>query len=244
MRPILCLALFLSLIPSLAAAPAWAQAANPIAPERHVIVASGSAQADVPPDQVRISAGVVSTGQSAADALAANSRAMTAVFAALKAKGIADSAIHTSGFSLQPQYNAVTNLQPERRITSYNVSNQIQVMLDDPAKAGTILDALVQAGANQSAGISYSLRDSKPLMTQLRAAAVADARARAETFAKAAGVTLGPAIMVQEGASFAGPVGSNLVTVTGTLDRAAPPPPVSAGTQTLTSNVTVTFAIP
>ncbi len=77
----------------------------------------------------------------------------------------------------------------------------MSVRLEDVRKLGTALDALVTAGANQMNGISFSIRDSAPILAQARALAVADARTRAETYAKAAGVGLGPIVSIGEAGS-------------------------------------------
>src|ERR1043166_2998178 len=100
-RVILGLALALSLD----ALPATAQ---PAIPAPRTLVVSGQGEARTTPDTVAISAGVTTQGKTAADALAANTRAMNGVFAALKRLGVPDRAIQTSNFSVQPHYPQYT----------------------------------------------------------------------------------------------------------------------------------------
>ena len=84
------------------------------------------------PDQAELSAGVVTQGPTAADALAANSRAMNAVFDALKKAGIAEKSIQTSNFSVSPQYTPYKpNATEPPRIVGYQVSNNVTVKVDD-----------------------------------------------------------------------------------------------------------------
>ncbi len=74
----------------------------------------------------------------------------------------------------------------------------MSVLLEDVSKLGTALDALVTSGSNQMNGINFSIRDTAPMLAKARADAIADARTRAETYAKAAGVALGPIQSISE----------------------------------------------
>ena len=164
------------------------------------ISVSGEGEALGKPDQAHLSAGVVTQAPTAAAALSANTAAMNRVFGALKLLGIPDNKIQTSNFSVQPQYPPFRPDAAEpRAITGYQVSNQVTVIVDDLAKLGGALDALVRSGANQVGGVSFAIADPKPLAERARAAAVADAMAKARTLASAAGVTLGPLLSIQEG---------------------------------------------
>jgi len=78
-------------------------------PFERTITVSGEGQAKAVPNQAHLSAGVVSQGRKAADALSANTRAMNGVFAALRRLGIPDKSIQTSDFSITPQYQADRN---------------------------------------------------------------------------------------------------------------------------------------
>ncbi|HEY4264939.1 MAG TPA: SIMPL domain-containing protein, partial [Micropepsaceae bacterium] len=127
----------------------------------------------------------------------------------------------------------------QRNIIGYQVSNQVSVTLDDLSKLGAALDALVKSGANQLGGVSFAIANPKPLADRARALAVAEAMAKAKTLAAAAGVTLGPLLSIQEGTSFRPtPLFEARAAV------AAPaPPPVAIGEQSVTVNVTMTYAI-
>jgi uncharacterized protein len=220
-------------------APSDAAAADNVATLRTISV-SGEGEVSGKPDQARLSAGVVTQAPTAAAALNANTTAMNRVFAALKTLGIPDNKIQTSNFSVQPQYPPYRPDAAEpRNIVGYQVSNQVSVTVDDLAKLGPALDALVRSGANQLGGVSFAIADPKPLAERARAAAVGDAAAKARTLAGAAGVALGPLLSIQEGTSFRpGPVFA-LRT-----EAAAPSPaPVAIGEASVTVNVTMTYAI-
>ena len=230
---LVCLAVALSAGAATAFAAETANAAR-------TIVVSGDGEASAKPDQARLSAGVVSQAQTAAAALAANTTAMNRVFAALKAAGIADSKIQTSNFSVQPQYSSFVSRpdNPEaQRIVGYQVSNQVGVIVDDLGKLGSTLDALVKSGANQVGGASFTIANPKPLAEKARAQAVADAMAKAKTLAQAAGVNLGPLMSIQEGGI------SRPVPVFAMARAVSAPVPVAEGEETVTVNVTMTYAI-
>lgn len=232
MRFVLAACLFLLA----AAAPALAD--GPSAGQRTITV-SGEGEARAVPDQAQLSAGVVTAAKTAAAALAANTKAMNGVFATLKKIGVPDKSMQTSDFSVSPQYPTDSVSDNARRIVGYQVSNTVNVTLDDLSKLGPALDALVSSGANNIGDIGFSIRDPKPLMAQARAAAVQDAIARAQTYAKAAGLTLGPIVTIQEGEySPPRPMFRAMAAM------AAPSPvPVAAGEQTVSANVTIVWAL-
>src|SRR5471032_237716 len=184
-------ALFAALMLVAGLAPALGQAAA-----NRTLTMSGQGEVRAAPDTVTLSAGVTGEAPTAAAALAANTARMQSVFAALKKLGVADKDMQTANFSVSPQMANIPNQPP--RVTGYQVSNQLQVRLDDVAKLGPALDALVTAGANQMNGIDFAIQDPAPLLAQARADAVADARAKAETYARAAGVSLGPILSISE----------------------------------------------
>ena len=207
------------------------------------LTVGGEATVSAPPDAVTINAGVTSQGKTAKLALDANSRAMAQVFAAMKAQGLADRNIRTANLNLEPQYapeppGGIQDFNA-RPIIGYRVNNNVNVTIEDPAKAGAVLDALVQAGANQAGGITYILRNDKEVLAQARTAAVKDALSRAQTYAAAAGVGLGPIHEISDNG--AGPVTPRFETAM--LAGAKMVPPTSAGEQTLRATVTVSWEI-
>jgi uncharacterized protein YggE len=226
----------------LVAGPALAADVKGPPPMPRLITVSGQGESSAVPDQAELTAGVVTQGATAAEALAANSRAMTNVFDALKKAGIAEKSIQTSNFSVSPQY---TPYKPDSteppRIVGYQVSNNVTVKVSDLKKLGPDLDALVSSGANQVSGVSFSIADTKSLMEDARAKAVKDAMAHAETYAKAAGVDLGRVMSISEGGGQAPqPV---FLAMAREAPMAAPPPPMAEGEQTIEADVTMMFEI-
>jgi uncharacterized protein YggE len=228
--------LFLGLaLAALLAAPALVTPA--LAADPRTIAMTGHGEIKAVPDQAQVSAGVTTSAATAAQTLAANSARMRGVFAALEKMGVPQKNIQTSNFSVSPQYTNGENNGP-RRLTGYQVSNEVMVRLDDVAKLGNALDALVAAGANQMNGISFSIQNSGPMLEKARADAFGDARARAETYAKAAGVSLGPILSISEGG---GEAPRPLYRMAASF--AGAPAPVAAGEQSVSADVSVVWEI-
>jgi len=230
MHPRFCAAL---LALGLAAAIPAAAQTGPDQPR--ILTMTGQGTVLAAPDTATLSAGVTSTGASAAAALSANSGRMSAVMAALKAQGVPASHIQTGNFSVSPQYAN----DDAGHITGYQVTNQVTVRLDDVARLGSALDALVQAGANRVDNVGFSIRDSAALLDQARARAVDDARAKAQTYAKAAGVTLGPILSISENGSAA----PRPVFAAAPMMAMARAVPVAEGEQRVTAEVAIVWEI-
>jgi uncharacterized protein YggE len=162
---------------------------------------------------------------------------MNRVFAALEKQGIARRNIQTSNFSVSPSYtNRTPNETP--RLTGYQVSNQLHIILEDVSRVGAALDALVSAGSNQMHGLNFSIKEPAPLLAKARAAAVADARTRAQQYAAAAGVTLGPVQSISEsGGEPPRPMYRMMA------QAAESSVPVASGEESVTANVTMVWEI-
>ena len=154
------------------------------------------------PDIATIRAGVVAQAPSAAAALADQASRMALVLAALKRAGVAPRDIATATIGLSPQYR-YTDGQPPA-ITGYQATNSVSIRFRDVTRAGTILDALVAAGANQIDGPDLSVDKPEAALDEARTAAVATARARAELYARAAGLHVRRIVSIGEGAAEAG----------------------------------------
>jgi uncharacterized protein len=202
----------------------------------HIIVMSGHGETRAQPDTAMLSAGVSVDAPTAAAALANANKNMQGVLAALKKQGVPDKDIQTENFSVHPQYATGNGEAP--RVTGYQVSNQVQVQLEDVTKLGPALDALVAAGANQINSVEFSIHDPSSLLADARASAVADARNKAETFAKAAGVTLGPILSISEN----GNGGPRPIVFAAPRMKAASVP-VALGEESVGADVTITWEI-
>ena len=210
--------------------PALAQVA-PIA----TISVSGEAQISAPPDLAQIDAGVSTEAKTAREASEANNAAMGRVLLALKGAGIEEKDFQTSRLSLQPQY--APNRSGPNAVVGYRAGNRVTIRLRDVTKVASTIDILVGAGANELGGISFMVSAASKLLDDAREQAIADARRKAEIYAKAAGVTLGsPVSISEEGAP--GPVAFRKMAA-----GFAASAPVAQGEETLHVTVSVSWAI-
>ena len=215
---------------TLLAAPALAQTPPP------AISVTGEATVSVPPDQALIDCGVTSDGKTAREASDANNAAMGKVLLALKGAGIDEKDYQTSRLSLQPQY--APNRSGPSPVVGYRASNRVTVKLRDITKVASTIDLVIGAGANEFGGINFSVSQSSKLLDDAREKAIADARRKAEIYAKAAGVTLGEPLGISEEGGSGPPVFRSKMAA-----PMAAGAPVAQGEETLSVTVSVSWAI-
>jgi uncharacterized protein YggE len=203
------------------------------------ISVTGEASVSAPPDLAQLDAGVATDGKTAREASDANNTAMAKVLAALKGTGIDTKDVQTSRLSLQPQY--AQNRSGPSPITGYRASNRVTVKLHDVSKVAGVIDALVAAGANDVGNINFTVEHPSKLLDKAREEAMADARRKAEVYAKAAGVTLGAPLSIEEGGGAPPPM-FRAKMVAAPMAMAAPTP-IAQGEETLAVTVSVTWAI-
>jgi uncharacterized protein YggE len=218
---------------TLLAAPASAETEPPA-----LISVTGEATVSVAPDLAQIDGGVTSEAKTAREASDANNAAMGKVLLALKGAGIAEKDFQTSRLSLQPE-SAPNRTPPSApTIVGYRASNHVTVRLHDVTKVASVIDTMVAAGANDIGGINFSVSNASKLLDDAREQAIADARRKAEIYAKAAGVTLGAPISISEGGA-PGPILYRNKMPMGMATAA----PVAQGEETLQVTVAVSWAI-
>ncbi len=205
------------------------------APEAAIVVA-GEGSVGVTPDHAQISIGVTTRSKAGKEGVDANAKGMAAILAALKDAGVAEKDIQTARLSIQPVYGSAAMSSAETRLTGYSVANHVTVTVRDTAKTGDVIDRAVAAGAIDLGGISFLVSDPSKALDQAREAAIADARRKAEVYANASGVRVGPIEWITEDTLGAPPMPM--------MSRAATAPvPVASGEDTLRVRVTVGFAI-
>jgi uncharacterized protein YggE len=198
-----------------------------------LVTVTGEATVAVAPDMALIRVGVTSAGKTAREASDVNARQMTAVLAAIKDAGIGARDIQTSRLSLQPQYDP--NRSGTARLLGFQATNQITVNIRDIDKLAGIIDQAIAAGANEMSGLEFVVSEQSKLLDQARDDAIADARRKAERYAKAAGVKLGAVTSISEEGSTPQP---RLIQA-----MRAGAAPVAPGEQTLRAVVTVNYDI-
>lgn len=197
------LALAAALVLAVPATHAQAQAAPVIPTDGTLLTVSAEGEVRRVPDIATVSTGVVTQAPDANAAMRANAEQMAKVVAALKAAGIAERDIQTSGINLFPQYHYTENQPP--KITGYQASNTVNVRIRDIARTGRILDTLVAVGANQINGPTFEVDKKDAALDQARQDAIAKARARAELYAKTLDMRVRRIVSISEGGGMYGP---------------------------------------
>jgi uncharacterized protein YggE len=238
-----CTAAALALASLLLAGTAFAQTAPVAAPmtpsDGTLLSISAQAEARRVPDVATLSAGVVTQAADANAAMRANATQMDKVMAAIKAAGIAERDIRTSGISLNPQYKYVENQSPT--ITGYQASNTVDLKVRDVARLGKVLDALVASGANQVNGPNFEIDQPEPVYDQARRDALQKAQARAEMYAKALGLKVRRIVSISEGGGYRPPMPMPMMAMARAKNESDTS--VAPGETTLTATLDVVFEL-
>ena len=165
------------------------------------VVVVGEGRVTVAPDYAQIASGVTTRGKTVKEASDANSKTMAAIIKALLDSGVAQNDIQTSRFSVQPVY-LPQGPSTEPKLAGYSVSNQVRAKIRQIDKLGEILDRLITAGATDVGNIAFMVSDPSKALDQAREAAIADARRKAEVYARAAGIRLGQVEWITEQSGF------------------------------------------
>lgn len=217
------------------ARPATIQAAQTGgSPVRQVTVV-GTGEAKATPDRATVQLGVQSEAATAREALTANSTSMAGLVEQLTQLGIAANDIQTSNFNISPTYS-----DDGRTVSGYQVTNMVSVIIRNVQGAGDLLDKVVSAGANTIYGIGFSIDNPQALQAAARDAAIADARARAQAMATAAGGSVGQILTLSETIGAPPPVLMQRAEAAMAADAA---PPIQAGEQAVSAQVQITYEL-
>jgi uncharacterized protein YggE len=169
--------------------------------DNRFITVTGVGTISVVPDAVRFNATVSALASTNAAALSSASKSAAAVRAALIAKGIATKDIRSANISVYPEYNWTQ--ESGTKITGYRASQTFDVLVRSASKAGTIIEAVVTAGGDnvQLGGVVPTTLNSATATEDARAAAVANAKSKASSYAKLLGTSIGKVLSLEEQSS-------------------------------------------
>jgi uncharacterized protein YggE len=228
-------------VPHVALAQSFAQAVAPVVTPS-TLTFNVTSEVKKAPDIATVSAGVVTQGKTAKAAMEENARRMTAAFAALKAAGIADRDMQTSGINLSPQYVYRENQRP--LIKGYEVSNRLNVRVRKLDNLGPVLDALVEQGVNEINGPNFGLDNPEAELDTARSQAMATAMRRADLYAKAAGVRVKRVMSINESGGYEPPQPRPMLMMArAAMADAAPETPVAPGEVSLSIQLNVQFEL-
>lgn len=232
---------------ALAVSPAGAQDARDRGnrEEPRLITVSGQAEIRLKPDLITLSIGVEERGEDVAGPRTRAAAKAQDIIRALTARGVKQSEIQTSRFSVNRQWEQEPNVAADRDGRMRGkwvivVANTVTVRTEQIDKAGDLLDAAVAAGSNNINGPFFGLKDDENAKRDALAAAVANARAKADVVAKASGVTIVGLQSLSEGASYSPRPMMRMEAFAGDMGS-APSTPIESGEVVVSSNVTAAF---
>jgi len=229
----------------------WGQATRPAAAQSvtsaadyspsETITVVGTGTTNVAPDIAQVSLGVDTTAETISEAVAENDTIMASILDALEEAGVDAKDIQTMNYSI------ILDRYPEQFIAEdstgeakpqYRVSNMVSVTIRDLESVGDVLDAVIEAGANDIWGITFAVDDPSAAQDEARTSAVEDALTRAEALAELSSVELGPVMSISE------VIGTSTVQVPVALEKAAAGGgSISPGELEITYQVQVTYFI-
>ena len=224
------LALLLTLALSLTAVCALAE---------ETVTALGSSNVSLTPDLATFTVGVTTQDASVTSAQAANAKTMQSVLDALYALNVAESDVRTENYGVNALYGYSNGkIGDQQYLKGYEVSNGVTVTVRDIAQLGSLLDATVAAGANQTYGLSFQSTQNAAAYDQALQAATKEALRKAELIAQATGKTVADVLSLTEQNG-----GSAFYTANTTYDIAAASTPIEVGTLTVTATVEAVVSV-
>lgn len=147
------------------------------------------------PDLAVLQVSVETLDEKVSEASKENARKVSSVMRALDALGLGEGDRATVSYDVSPEY--ARERDGRRVLAGYLVRNVIRVQIAEPDRVGSVIDAVIESGANQISRVSFTSTEIERLQGEAIAAAVADARSTAELIAEAAGGSLGDLIEIR-----------------------------------------------
>jgi hypothetical protein len=191
------------------------------------------------PDLARLTVEVSEEGSSVEKADRLVRRKMDSILKTISAQGIYDKDIKTQAYQVVPK---TVWKEGEANRVGFIASNQLSVTLHDLKKTGSVLSAVMEAGASEIRGPYFELEHPQDLERKALGLAFQDARAKASLLAEAAGAVLGNAIKIEEGTVFQ-PVPRPFLGVGAAMSAKAEEEPIKTGENVIDATVTATFAL-
>ncbi len=208
--------------------------------QKNLISVSGRGVIKVKPDIACINIGVETRNADAQKAQQDNARVMDKVVEKIRSLGIEEEDIKTIRYNLYPlqKYDKETG---KSSVYEYRAVNIVEVTVRDIDKMGTVIDGVASVGSNTVSGIRFGVADNQKYYTDALEMAVKNAAGKAESIAKALGVTLKGAVNVQE-TSYGEPVIRYDSASKMKSDAEDVETPVSPGELEISAGVTVQFS--
>jgi uncharacterized protein len=196
------------------------------------------------PDLAEVTFSVVSTGQNPQTLTTNNTNKMNAVLEFISSQNIASSDIATTDYDLEPNYQYDSSTQANF-ITGYTLTQTVTVKIHDLTNVATVLGGLAPLGVNQIGGVDFTFNDPNSFLAVARTDAMNQAETKAQQMASAAGTSLGEVVNISENGIVPQPEPVFGMAASGAEapNVAMSTPNIQPGSQEVTDNVTITYAL-
>lgn len=198
----------------------------------------GEGVVEVIPDAARISVGIFASRANLKKARQEAASSATGIVAAIKALGIPSRDMQTSRFSIYPRTDR--DAKGKETMLGYDVRNTVTITVRDLDQLPVVLDAAVEASANQVTGPVFFIQHPEEAEGEARRLAMASARRRAEVLAREAGATLGRVRSIADYESGSRGTFRNMRVMASVAERSIP---IEAGTETVAAEVEVVWEL-
>ncbi len=206
--------------------------------KQDLFTVSGEGKVSVVPDTALVDLGITANNSDVKSAQNQANSVIKALTDSLKKLGIAEKDIKTANYSVYPNYDFQSG---SNKIAGYQVSASLTVTVRQIDKVNQVIDAATAAGTNSVGGIQLTVDDEqkKKLTQQARDLAVKEAKDKAESLAKAAGITLGKVVNVVEEGNQPRPV--PMMAKDSAIGSPSSPTQIQPGSTDITSTVTLYY---
>ena len=217
------------------------RSSNAVIPSRTITV-TGEGKINAVPDIATISFSVISQGTDPELIQTANTEKMNKAIALVKAQGVTQKDIMTSGYNLYPRYRYDRN-GGQQTLDGYELSQTVTVKIRDLTKISSILVGLTPLGVNNISSPQFTIDDPDQLKSQAREEAFADAYSKARSMAKQNGVRIARVVSFSESGNYYPIYYSRDAMMGKGGAEGVPAPTIEPGSQDVTSQVSVTYEI-
>jgi uncharacterized protein YggE len=212
---------------------------SPTGSSREGVTVTGTGEVSGSPDVLGVDFAVEARAGTVAAALDRANEALDRMRTTLRKGGVAPADLQTANLSVYAEFS-----DNGREVVGYVAGQSLAAKFRDLDRAGGVISDTVESGGDAARleGLGFDLEDDAELLADARRAAVADAKAKAELYASAAGRSVGQVVRIEEQVSVDGPIpyAGDFARAEAGADIA--PVPTEPGTQTLTVSVVVEYA--
>ncbi|MDP2951394.1 MAG: SIMPL domain-containing protein [bacterium] len=203
---------------------------------------SAEGKATIVPDVALIRAGITTEGKDIETIVNENNTKMNAIIEAVKGLGVESKDIQTTNYSLTPRYDY---LETGRYFRGYTLNQEIAIKVRDFTKVGDVLELSVSKGGNLIGNLQFTVDDMDKVKAVALENAIANAKEKAQSIAKASGLKLKKIINIYESGAtpYYGYGMGGGVTMDVKMESAIVAPTIEAGEQEVTVSVTLTYRI-